>query len=34
MKRKSILDEKQLEWKNKEKAAKGHKKGEDTANEG
>lgn len=34
MKRKSILDEKQLEWKNKENAAKGHKKGEDTANEG
>lgn len=26
MKRKSILDEKQLEWKNKENAAKGHKK--------
>lgn len=26
MKRKSILDEKQLEWKNRENAAKGHKK--------
>lgn len=34
MKRKSILDEKQLEWKNKENAAKGHKKREDTTNEG